>query len=134
MPVALTKKSIDLGIVTTNAEPMLKFYRDTLGFQYLREMKMPGGGLMHQLMCGESMIKIVAAAKTPPKPAAGGIQGAQGYRYWTISVSNIPELLSACEAQGYKIAVKETELRPGVRIAIVEDPDGNWVEFLSVAS
>ena len=44
MPVALTKNSIDLGIVTTNAEPMLKFYRDTLGFEYLREMKMSGGG------------------------------------------------------------------------------------------
>jgi hypothetical protein len=22
------------------------------------------------------------------------------------------------------------EIRPGIRIAIVEDPDGNWVEFL----
>jgi hypothetical protein len=23
-----------------------------------------------------------------------------------------------------------TELRPGIRIAMVADPDGNWVEFL----
>jgi predicted enzyme related to lactoylglutathione lyase len=23
-----------------------------------------------------------------------------------------------------------TEIRPGVRIAMIEDPDGNWVELL----
>jgi hypothetical protein len=26
----------------------------------------------------------------------------------------------------------EREIRPGVRIAMVADPDGNWVEFLQV--
>ena len=25
------------------------------------------------------------------------------------------------------------EIRPGVSIAIVADPDGNWVEFLALA-
>ena len=30
MGVVVTKYSIDLGIVTTDAVPMLKFYRDTL--------------------------------------------------------------------------------------------------------
>jgi catechol 2,3-dioxygenase-like lactoylglutathione lyase family enzyme len=132
MPVALTKNSIDLGIVTTNAEPMLKFYRDTLGFKYLREMKVSASATMHQLACGESVIKITVVAKELPKATPGHIQAAMGYRYWTISVSNIPELMQACEAGGYKIAVKETELRPGLRIGIVEDPDGNLVEFLTV--
>jgi len=28
---------------------------------------------------------------------------------------------------------EETEIRPGVKIGIVEDPDGNCVEFLQVA-
>jgi catechol 2,3-dioxygenase-like lactoylglutathione lyase family enzyme len=36
-----------------------------------------------------------------------------------------------CEAAGYKIAVPTTELRPGITIAIIEDPDGNWVELLT---
>ena len=31
---------------------------------------------------------------------------------------------------GRTIVVPEREIRPGIRIAIVEDPDGNWVEFL----
>lgn len=134
MGVALTKNAIDLGIVTTNGEAMLKFYRDVLGFKYLREMKMPGGGLMHQLACGDSVIKIVIVDALPAQAAPGGVRGANGYRYWTMTVSNLAEILKQCADGGYKVAVKETEIRPGVKIGMVEDPDGNWVEFLQVAA
>ncbi|OGB25806.1 MAG: hypothetical protein A3I66_05400 [Burkholderiales bacterium RIFCSPLOWO2_02_FULL_57_36] len=133
MSVKLTKQSIDLGIVTTNGPAMLAFYRDVLGFEFLREMPMPGGaGTMHQMLCGESMIKLVVLDETPAVAPPGGIQGATGYRYWTISVSNMGELLQSCAGQGHTVVMKEREIRPGVRIAIVADPDGNWVEFLSL--
>ena len=132
MAVALSKNSIDLGIVTLNGEAMLKFYRDTLGFAHAGDMPMPGGGTMHRLMCGESMIKIVVPGKEPPATSPpGGLGGSTGYRYWTISVSNLSEILAICESAGQKVVVPETELRPGLRIGMVEDPDGNWVEFLS---
>ena len=130
MPVKLSKDSIDLGIVTTDAAAAVGFYRDVLGFEDLGEMPMPGG-TMHRLMCGTSAIKIVTPRKPPAGTAPpGGIQGATGYRYWTISVSNLEELVADCEAAGRTVVVPVTELRPGVRIAIAEDPDGNWVEFL----
>jgi len=133
MAVELTKDAIDLGIVTRDAAASLKFYVDTLGFKSIGENPMPGTGVMHMLLCGKSMIKIVELEKDPKggAPAPGGIRGATGYRYWTISVSNIPELIADCEAAGYKIVMPETELRPGVKIGMVEDPDGNWVEFLT---
>lgn len=134
MGVKLTKQSIDLGIVTTNGPAMLAFYRDVVGLQYVREMPMPGGaGVMHQMLCGESMIKLVVLEQTPAVAAPGGIQGATGYRYWTISVSNIAELLQSCADQGHKVVMKQREIRPGVTIAIVADPDGNWVEFITVS-
>lgn len=87
---------------------------------------------MHRLAAGTSVIKIVSPRNAPPAEAPpGGIQGATGYRYWTITVSNLAELVAACEQGGHKVVVPVTELRPGITIAIVEDPDGNWVEFLS---
>lgn len=133
MGVELTKSAIDLGIVTKNGDAMLKFYKDVLGFSHEGDMPMPGGGLMHRLKCGDSLIKIVTLKNDPPAEAApGGIQGATGYRYWTISVSNMAEVLKTCAEAGCKIAVPETEIRPGIKIAMVEDPDGNWVELLSV--
>lgn len=133
MGVQLTKQAIDLGIVTTNGPAMLAFYRDVLGFKYLREMPMPGGnGVMHQLLCGDSMIKLVVLDKVPASAAPGGIQGGNGYRYWTITVGNLGELVQACADKGHKVVMKARELRPGVKIAMVEDPDGNWVEFLAL--
>lgn len=134
MGIAIAKQSIDLGIVTTNGEAMVAFYRDVLGLKYLRQMPMPigKGGVMHMLACGETVIKIVVLPEVPARAAPGGIPGASGYRYWTITVSNIGELVAACEKAGARIAVGERELRPGVRIAIVEDPDGNQVEFLQL--
>lgn len=32
-----------------------------------------------------------------------------------------------------KIVTAATDLRPGIRIGIVEDPDGNWVEFVETS-
>lgn len=133
MGVQLTKQSIDLGIITTNGAAMLAFYRDFLGLKYLRDVPMPGGaGTMHQMLCGDSMVKLVVLEKTPAVAPPGGISGATGYRYWTISVSNMAELLEACPSLGYKVVMKEQEIRPGITIAIVADPDGNWVEFLTM--
>jgi len=132
MTVQLTKDSIDLGIVVKNSDDSLKFYRDTLGFELVGEMDMPGGMHMWRLMCGTSMIKLVKSEKGHKAEAAtGGINAANGYRYWTISVSNLDEIVADCEAGGYKVAIPVTTIRPGTAIAMVEDPDGNWVEFLA---
>jgi glyoxylase I family protein len=134
--VALTKDSIDLGIVVRDADASLAFYRDTLGFEHVGNMPMPPpvGGTMYRLQCGTSTIKLVHPASAPPATAPpGGIGGAYCYRYWTISVSNIDELTAACAAAGYRVTVPVVELRPGTSIAMVEDPDGNWVEFLQIA-
>jgi catechol 2,3-dioxygenase-like lactoylglutathione lyase family enzyme len=132
MPVQLTKDSIDLGIVISDVEASLAFYRDTLGLEHVGDMPMPGGSHMYRLRCGTSLIKLVKHAKEPKAVAPpGGINGATGYRYWTISVSNIADVVAACEAGGYQVVIPVTELRPGITIAMVEDPDGNWVEFLT---
>ena len=130
MAVLLTKDSVDLGIVVRDPERSLAFYRDTLGFEYVEEVKLPGWGKMHRLLCGTSHVKLVVLDHEAPPPPPGGIPGGTGFRYCTISVSNLEEVVESCAAAGYAVAVAPTELRPGVRIAMVEDPDGNWVEFV----
>ena len=134
MGIELTKDSVDLGIVISDPDTALAFYRDTLGLEMIGQDPMPFGGTMYRLMCGTSMIKLVHLAKAPPaKAPPGGIPGGFGYRYWTISVSNLEEITAAVEAAGYKVTIPVRELRPGVSISMVEDPDGNWVEFLRMS-
>lgn len=131
MGIQLGKDSIDFGIVVRDGEAALRFYRDTLGLEHIADTPSGNNGTMHRLMCGSSLIKVI---EYPEPPAAanpvGGIAAASGYRYWTISVTNLDELTASCAAAGYKVAVEPREIRPGVRISMIEDPDGNWVELL----
>lgn len=132
MGIKLAKDSIDLGIVVSDGPKALAFYRDTLGFVHEGTIPMPGGnGTMERLLCGTSLIKVVVPEKQPAaKAPPGGIAGAYGLRYWTISITNLDDVLAACEKAGYKVLVPRRTARPGIDIGIVEDPDGNWVELL----
>lgn len=134
MRVRLKKNAIDLGIVVNDLEASLAFYQGVLGFVDEGEIPFPGGGTMHRLGCGDTTIKLVRLAKSPKERApGGGIQGATGYRYWTVSVSNLDEIATACEEAGYAIPLKPIEIPAAGRFLIVEDPDGNWVEFAEYA-
>ncbi|MDH4148282.1 MAG: VOC family protein [Acidimicrobiia bacterium] len=133
MGVQLAKSAIDLGIVIRDSDASLAFYRDTLGFEHVADMPMPlgGGGTMHRLQCGDTLVKLVKFDAVPDARApGGGIVGASGFRYFTMIVSNLAEIMKSCEDAGYKIAISIREARPGVTIGMVEDPDGNWVEFV----
>jgi glyoxylase I family protein len=131
MSVELGKDSIDIGIVVRDSDAALKFYRDTLGFEHVADTPAGNGGTMHRLMCGTTMVKLVSPAELPAQSnPPGGIGGASGIRYWTISVENLDAISQQCRDAGYNLVIEPREIRPNVRISMVEDPDGNWVEFL----
>lgn len=130
----LQKNAIDIGIITNQLDAMLGFYRDDLGLEVEAVIDMPGGGIMHRLKAGDSVVKII---ETDPRPeleaAPGGIRGATGYRYWTLHVSDLEQELARLKSAGHDIKVGPKQVRPGVTIAMVADPDGNWVELLQNA-
>jgi catechol 2,3-dioxygenase-like lactoylglutathione lyase family enzyme len=68
--------------------------------------------------------------KTVPPKGPTGLDKQLGFRYVTFPVTNIAEICEALKDKGVAFAIPETELMPGVRIAMVEDPDGNIVEFV----
>ena len=110
---------------------MLKFYGEILGLDLEATIPMPGGGTMNRFKVGDSIIKVIALDPAPSAEAEpGGIRAASGYRYWTIHVPNLEEIVGKVEAGGGKVVVPIREIREGVSIAFLEDPDGNWVELL----
>jgi glyoxylase I family protein len=135
MGVELARTAIDLGIVIRDSQRSLGFYQDLLGLTHEGDMPMPGiggGGTMHRLRCGDgSLIKLVKFDAVPEESAPrGGIDAATGYRYLTMHVTNLEAIVDACRDANVKVAVPVREIRPGVSIAIVVDPDGNLVEFV----
>jgi predicted enzyme related to lactoylglutathione lyase len=110
---------------------MLAFYQEMLGLKLESVIPMPSGGTMHRLKVGESILKIVQLDKPPAADAVpGGIPAATGIRYFTLHISNLQDVVNGSEQGGYKIVVPIKTIRPGVSIAIVKDPDGNWLELL----
>lgn len=134
MTMQLGKAGIDLGIVVRDLDTMLAFYRDTLGLYHEGHNPVPGGGVMHRLWAAETMMKLVAPEPAPSESnPAGGLRQATGLRYFTFTVSNLDDVFAACLRAGAPVVVAPTTVAPSTRIALVEDPDGNHVEFLERA-
>lgn len=126
----MTDKGIDIGIIIRDSERSLAFYRDTLGLDHVADVQSLTG-TMHRLQWGTSLIKLTRPDELPEAAnPPGGLFTATGIRYLTLTVPDLDGLLAKTDAAGYRTVVDRREVRPGVVIAIVEDPDGNWVEFL----
>jgi catechol 2,3-dioxygenase-like lactoylglutathione lyase family enzyme len=131
MTAKLAKPALDVGVVTGDVSRALAFYTGALGFAKSEEIPFPGVGVLHRLRVGESFFKLLAPEKPPAARApGGGITGGIGFRYVTFQVTNLDETFEACRKAGARILVEPRPLRPSVRMAMVEDPDGNVVELL----
>lgn len=131
MTAQLVKQTIDIGIVTTNPEALTDFYGRVIGLPALADVPMDGF-LVKRFQVGDCVLKIVTFDEEPGgRVVTGGLGDSTGLRYWTVSVSNLDQILAAVEAAGQKVIDGPTEVRPGVSIALVTDPDGNIVEFVN---
>ena len=131
--VKLTKDSIDLGIVVSDITRALAFYRGYLGLPYERSMPMSKTTTLHFLKAGTTAIKLWEV--TEPPGAAGTtwpLEAQLGMRYITLTVSNLDDVLAEAPSE-VKVVLPATQLMPGVRIAMLADPDGNAVELLESA-
>jgi catechol 2,3-dioxygenase-like lactoylglutathione lyase family enzyme len=122
------KDSLDLGILASDIKASLNFYQNILGLQFVGTSEV-WFGTMHRLRFGTSDFKLLEPKTVPPKGAIG-LEKQLGFRYVTFVIKNLSELCGELKAKGIEFALPEKEVRPGVRIAMVKDPDGNIVEFV----
>ena len=132
MAVELLATSIEVGLVTTDLEPMVDFYGNFLGLPHQGDLDFPGGS-MKRYAVGSNVLKLVTLDQPPAAPVAPGGGPAQaGIRYLTLVVQNLTEVAAAAQAAGHTIAQPLAEFAPvpGMGWMFVADPDGNWVELV----
>ena len=128
MGARMAKPAIDVGIVTADADPLLRYYGTVFGLTPLPGLEIPGVGTIHKLACGESVLRILVP-ETPPEPdRAPSWSGRAGLRYLTLEVEDIAAAARATREAGGHVVLEPFELRPGRFVCQVTDPDGNMIE------
>lgn len=131
MAVQLVKRWLDAGIVTKDPDTAHRFYAEVLGLPLQEEREIPGHGTVRRYAVGDSVLRVFVPSTEPATEGSrDGFASQTGIRYLTLYVSNLEQVVADVGAAGFKVAVAVRELRPGVRVAQVEDADGNAVELM----
>ncbi len=129
MGTRMAKGALDVGLVTDDAAPLLRFYREVAGLEELAPLEIPNIGTIHKLACGESVLRIMVPANAPQRRSGEGFSDVVGIRYLTLEVTEIEAAVAAVRENGGSVALGPFELRPGRFVAQVADPDGNMIEL-----
>jgi predicted enzyme related to lactoylglutathione lyase len=125
----MAKPALDVGLVTRDAERLIRFYAGVVGLQRLPSLVFPGIGTVHKLACGQSILRVMAPEAPPEPDGAASFSARSGIRYLTLEVEDLDGAVEAVRAFGGGVALAPFELRPGRRVAQVMDPDGNMIEM-----
>ena len=146
------KEVIDLGMVVSDIDKSLTFYKDVIGFEEIEGFKVPpqfalDSGLANNLPLdvhvlvlgkGEKATKLkLMQFKTAPGARVDNtfIHSSYGYRYLTISVKDVNAAVARAEKAGSKPIAKSPVPLPegfpaGLALANLRDPDGNLIELV----
>ncbi len=134
-PTPTARIAVDAGVIVADMDAMLVFYRDLLGLPVVADIttSLIGKGRMVQLKHGASLIKLVQMEAVPEAATATGITTMFGYRYITLMIEDMASIVAKTEAAGTPVFLPLTTLGNGAQIYMVEDPEGNIVEFVQEA-
>lgn len=148
-----TSAIVDIGIVVSDIDKAVEFYRDGLGFTEMRGFDVPesmgaDAGLsdnkpfhVHVMKLDDSKnataIKLMQFKDAPGiKTKNDFIHTTLGVSYLTIHVSDITTAVERAAKAGAKPLAKGPILLPrgDTYLAVVRDPDGNMIEFVGPKS
>ena len=125
---------LGVGLVSDAPERLLAFYGDCLGFDALRPITFPGAGTVHRFRAGGSILRIYEPEGSSPAPGpTDRFDAATGVRYFTLVVDDVHAVLDACRDFGLAAPSAPTRTGPDTFLAMIQDPDGNWIEVQSRA-
>lgn len=123
--------ALELGIVVRDLDGVTPFYERVLGLEHEHDLTLRSGAVMRRMRHGASTIKLLKYPVDPPqRNHGGGPSTASGLRYWTLPVDRLDTFVARAEHHRAPVVLAPVESRPGVWIAMLEDPEGNWVELL----
>ena len=125
----MTVISVDIGFVSAT-DGLVHFYRDVFGLEVLEPRVFPDG-TVHRLALGSGALKVMVPAQPPADvPRTERFWDRAGIRYVTMWLDDLDTIVERWTAHGGTVALGPLTIRPGVRTALLVDPDGNTVEAM----
>jgi catechol 2,3-dioxygenase-like lactoylglutathione lyase family enzyme len=148
-----SRQTIDLGVVVTDAQKSLAFYKDVIGFEEVSGFEVKGKfpkavGLtdgsslnVHVLVLGEdesaTKLKVMQVDSKQPARAIDQpyIHTVAGFSYLTIFVEDVDLVLANAKKHGHGAYAKSPQILPkgfpqDLCLLMLKDPDGNFVEIV----
>ena len=148
-----SSQTIDLGVVVSDIEKSLVFYKEVIGFTEKDGFEVKGDfpkqvGLtdgtpleVHVLTLGDeekaTKLKLMEVSSSKPAQTIKQryIHTLTGFSYLTIFVKDVDLVLTQAKQQGYKPYAKSPQTLPqglpqDVCLLMLRDPDGNFVEIV----
>lgn len=133
MTALLAQPFVDVGIVSNDRHAALSFWNEFLGFPVEGEVQFPGLTII-RLKVGETTLRIcVPDQKVEALAETGAFHSQTGLRYITLAVQNLDELAAEAAERGYPVPHLPREIRPGYRVAQIQDGCGVTVELTETA-
>lgn len=125
---------VEPGIVGRDPEVLERFYTGAMGFVVVARVDFDAFGRVVRLRRDEVRLKLFfpAAPLDPPRADDPWFR-AGGWRYAALvldTAAAVDALANACAAAGGDVLLPPSEHRPGARMALVADPEGNPWELL----
>ena len=125
----MTLRSVDVGFVSTD-RALVDFLAGVFELAELPPVEFPEG-TVHRLQGPDGLLKVMVPAAPPAPPApADSFYAVAGLRYLTVRVDGLDGVIERATARGGSLALGPIEYRPGVRLVVLTDPDGNAIEVI----
>lgn len=120
-----------VGLTVGDVEASRAFYGTVLGMkeQPPRPLFGASGPTKYTFGAGATSVKFWKFDKEIPV-RAGRHDAAVGIRYLTFRVKDLDAALAELQGRGAKVVQPITTLGEKIRLFFIEDPDGNWIEFV----
>jgi glyoxylase I family protein len=135
-----TRPIIDVGIVCSNFEESVQFYRDLLGLEVVLDIEIPRdvavgahlaptGFRQLRLRAGETLIKLMEI-KHPPPPRSDSFQA--GVRWLTFLIKDLPSTVGRLKQRGIEFYGEPVSAPDAAHVICAKGPDGMLIELVQV--
>lgn len=122
--------AVEVGIVSSDAAALARFYLDAFGFRVDDRFEFPQG-VVYRLRNGAARVKIFQPAEPARSPAAPEPWHRDaGFAYAALHVPDADATFDHAVRCGAVAMVAPVSHRPGARYALLTDPEGNVWEVL----